>query len=296
MLWILFCFVLQAAAVQPPPNASREWKAPFISADGFRTFADFAYDDLDRSMQPESVGAGSTVFVKGDEPYFDEFFERIHPRIAAPYILITHYMDEDGPGRFRAYLDDPKIIAWFTENYDGTPHPKIHSLPIGIANYNWHAGNVETIRRVESLALPKAHFCHMSMRTWTFRAERELAWRLFANAPFCYTTEYKPFEEYLIDCASSKFAISPRGNARDTHRVWECIHFNTIPIVKTSTLDSLYEGLPVLIVDEWEQVTEPFLIEKYEAMSKQTYSMEKMTMEYWINQINEAKLAYFLDN
>jgi len=287
-------FVSFLFSVPPPPRSNREWKAPYLSADAFRTHADFAYDDLDFSLDPASLWAGATVFVKGDAPYIDDFFQKIHPRISVPYILIVHSMDEDGPGRFRGYLDDEKIIAWFTQNFDGTDHPKLHPLPIGIATYNWHAGNVEAIGRVEALHLPKQNLCHMSFRAWTYPRERDLAWRLFSEAPFCYATEYKPFEEYLVDCASSKFAISPRGNGLDTHRIWECLYLRTIPVVKTSSLDSLYDGLPILIIDSWEEITEEFLERKYKEMQGKPYSMEKMARDYWINQIEQAKIVHFL--
>ena len=45
--------------------------------------------------------------------------------------------------------------------------------------------------------------------------------------------------------------MSPQGNGLDCHRTWEALILKTIPIVRTSSLDPLYEGLPVVVVHEW---------------------------------------------
>jgi hypothetical protein len=63
----------------------------------------------------------------------------------------------------------------------------------------------------------------------------------------------------------------------------------SIPIVKSSSLDPLYKDLPVLIVSEWEEVTEDFLkSQKYRFNSKEKIS-EKLFIHYWINQIQDIQ-------
>lgn len=59
--------------------------------------------------------------------------------------------------------------------------------------------------------------------------------------------------------ARSRFVICPPGTGVDTHRVYESIIFGAIPIVKTSFLDPLYSNLGVVIVKDWNEVTEEFL-------------------------------------
>ena len=60
------------------------------------------------------------------------------------------------------------------------------------------------------------------------------------------------------------FVASPHGNGLDCHRTWEALCLGCIPIVKTSPLDDLYEGLPVLIVGEWRDICENLLLETIE--------------------------------
>ena len=53
----------------------------------------------------------------------------------------------------------------------------------------------------------------------------------------------------------TKFAICPFGTGKDTHRVYECLLFDVVPIVKTSFLDKLYSKYNIWIVKDWSEVT-----------------------------------------
>ncbi len=233
----LLVSIIPFAAFAVPSPEGRPSAAPFVSGDGFRAYADYVYDELDSSLQPSSVKPNSTVFVKTD--YLGEFFRKIHPDIPCRYILISHNSDDPAPGGLGVYLDDEKIIAWFTQNYDGYPHPKIHPIPIGIANFCWGHGNFYTLRKVQEMHLPKEHLAYMNFTIQTFYSERWPVFRLFAQAPFCHRTMKKVFGGFLQDLAASNFSISPRGFGLDTHRLWESLYLGTVPIVKTSSLDSL---------------------------------------------------------
>jgi hypothetical protein len=81
-----------------------------------------------------------------------------------------------------------------------------------------------------------------------------------------------PVEYNYEMTARSVYAISPRGCGEATHRFFEAIYLDCIPIVKrTNTVfDRLYALYPCLVVDDWDQVTEELL------MSKQTWLQAKM--------------------
>ncbi|CAF3730979.1 unnamed protein product, partial [Rotaria socialis] len=64
-----------------------------------------------------------------------------------------------------------------------------------------------------------------------------------------------PFYQYLDDLGNSRFVLSPPGNGLDCHRTWEALLMGAIPIVLSSTLNSLFSGTPTIIVSTWEQVT-----------------------------------------
>ena len=75
----------------------------------------------------------------------------------------------------------------------------------------------------------------------------------------------------------------------DCHRTWEALLLGSIPIVKTSTLDPLFEDLPVLIVNDWSELMQDFLTTQYEQMSKKLYNTEKIYAQYWIDKIKKVQ-------
>ena len=85
------------------------------------------------------------------------------------------------------------------------------------------------------------------------------------------------------------FIISPHGNGLDCHRTWEALCLGCIPIVKTSVLDTLFYDLPVLIVNEWSDVSLELLnttISNYKTkhISKQ-FKYDKLLLHYWMDKI-----------
>jgi hypothetical protein len=88
------------------------------------------------------------------------------------------------------------------------------------------------------------------------------------------------------------FWISPRGNGIDCHRTWEALYLDIIPVVWNSTLNSLYANLPVVIINNHTDLTEPFLREQLQkiAIKKKTqlissspegYHYEKLHNAFW---------------
>lgn len=262
---------------------------PYISGDSFRFFCDFVYDELDRSLLPEAIQEGNTIFVKTD--YLHEFFYKIHPYINNPYILITHNSDYPAPWNFASFLEDKKIIAWFGQNVENC-HPKLHAIPIGFANSCWGHGHIDTINQFknDSFTFHKKNiFLYMNFNIGTCPGERGYVASLFQHKPYCHVSSNLSVSAYLQQLNNSKFTLSPRGNGLDAHRTWEALLMGSIPIVKTSTIDSLFDELPVVIVKSWEEVNEDFLNQKWEEMSKKTYRLEKLYFNYWADLINSYR-------
>lgn len=286
---IFFClFVIFIA--QKSFGQDRRPSTPYISGDTFRSFADFIYDETNRSFSPEKVPPGAVVFVKTD--YLEEFFKYFHPRILFRYILISHNSDHPVTSTFAPALEDDKLIAWFGQNVEYS-HPKLHPIPIGIANRYVGHGNtaaLDDVRRRLSI-FSKDVLVYMNFAVGNCPLERSLVYDLFICQPFCLTSSAtKNFHAYLIDLARSKFVLSPRGNGIDCHRTWEALYMGAYPVVKSSTLDPLYEGLPVIIVDDWYDVTEDFLLKKNEEMERKEFSWEKLNAQYWFKRINAYKI------
>jgi hypothetical protein len=285
----LFASIFLAFSVHGQDRLS---SAPFISGDTFRSFADYMYDETGSTVNPARVKYGDVIFVKGD--LLGKFFKKVHPKIVSPYVLVVHNSDEAMPRPYETYLEDPKILRWFAQNVENFSHKKLANLPIGLANRYWTHGSIETVYKVLSMkdAIPKEHLLYLNIAVGTYVQERSHVFNLFKDKPYCYSPPLKSYEGYLTDLAKSAFVLSPRGNGIDCHRTWEALYMGSIPIVRKSSLDPLYVDLPVVIVDNWEEVDEQFLESTLEAFANREFSMEKLSANYWHQVFNQFKRKY----
>ena len=85
------------------------------------------------------------------------------------------------------------------------------------------------------------------------------------------------------------FVLSPHGNGLDCHRQWEALALGCIPIVKKSPIDSIYKDLPVLIVNEWSDITSELLDSTVELFNRHSFNYDKLLLRYWVDKINSFK-------
>lgn len=272
-----------------PLNTHRGSSAPFISGDTFRSVANVIYDEENRQLDVKTIKSGDIVFVKTD--YLLTFITEHFPLISFPIIVIVHNSDYGIPGTinheiFANFLNNDNLIALFGQNVEKFKHPKLHSIPIGIANKMWDHGNPAIFNHViKNLPPDKPYLLYMNFSPSTYPQERPYVFNLFKSQPFCTVAYPKNLHNYLQEMALHKFTLSPRGNGIDCHRTWEALLVGSIPIVRTSDLDVLYKNLPILIVENWEQVTEEFLIQKYQEISNQKWNLNKKFATYWLSKI-----------
>jgi len=81
------------------------------------------------------------------------------------------------------------------------------------------------------------------------------------------------------------FILSPTGVGLDCHRTWEALCLGCIPIVKMVNFTKLFEDLPVLMVEDWSEVTEELLQKTLIDFSTRRFNYDKLTLQYWTHQI-----------
>lgn len=253
----------------------------FISLKTFCSISNHA-PQLPQEFDPGQLHAGEIFYLRHSHA---GFFQQVHPRISVPYILITHGNPCEFPGPFAAYLEDPKLIVWFAQNLPKEHSSKIQPIPLGISPNEKRAEILERERKKE---WKKTIFLYANFLTDTCPEEREPLMQRFINEPFCVVKTRVGFEEYLQDLGSAHFVLCPRGVALDSFRTWEALYMRAIPVVKSSSLDPIFEDLPVLIVQDWEEVNEAFLVAKLQEMGCRNYRLEKLTPAYWIEKINRS--------
>lgn len=270
------------------PVSERISSYPYISGDTFRAFADHIIDETGVPFDLESVKQGDIIFVKTD--YVPYFFSEIHPYIKDRYILLTHNSDYMVPGNYAHFLNDPKLFAWFGQNIDRM-HPKLHAIPIGLANHYWPHGKIEIIKTLQEQAMiiDKTIFLYINYNANTSPERVNKALERLTQMSCAYVPMRKPFAEYAHDLAKAVFVVSPPGNGYDCHRTWESLYLGANPIVKKTSIASLYDDLPVMIVDDWGEITEQQLLRIADEYKMKQFSMNKIYAEYWFTILRNAQ-------
>ena len=98
-------------------------------------------------------------------------------------------------------------------------------------------------------------------------------------------------ELYLLKLQQYRFVLSPPGNGPDCHRTWEALLMGCIPVVLSGPLNAVYEGLPVLILDSWDDLTPSRLTSTYKKFryGHHTFAFERLFSPYWLGLIDGAK-------
>jgi len=84
-----------------------------------------------------------------------------------------------------------------------------------------------------------------------------------------------------------KMVFCPIGNGIDTHRLWEVLYSNRIPIIikiGDFKIYQLYEKLPIVILDKIEDLNNKDLIE-YKVSKLNFNNLNMLDTNYWINNI-----------
>ncbi len=274
----------------------RPHSQPFVSGDSFRAIADHIFDETTPRFDASQVRAGDVIFI--NLSHQEAFFSQVHPKIREPYILISHNHDYSAPGKYRSFLDDEKLILWLTQNPDLVGHPKLVPIPIGLSNKHWNHSKAHDLKIAEmQKALrvrrpAKKYLLYVNFNVHTNPSVRQPVYEYFMRLPFCSWVANRPYPEYLFEMAQAKFVLSPHGGGLDCHRTWEALYVGSFPLVKTSTLDPIYQDLPVLIVQDWSEISPEFLEEKYAEMRMKTYNFDILYFDYWYKLIKKAQEPY----
>jgi hypothetical protein len=259
-----------------------------------------------------NVTDGSVIYICGSAiPYFIMYLSDTMP---CKYILVSGDCDETIPNdvfnseqEFLTFLNSPKLIHWFSQNCIYTTNSKLSQIPIGLdyhtlseKNHEWgfQKSPSEQENELQSVIRKSKPF-------WERECKAYANFHFFVDSKYGFDRKhaitqipqncvyYEPYKTKRLYSWTNQshysFVISPHGNGLDCHRTWEAFVLGCIPIVKTSPLDSLLEGLPVLIVKEWSDITMELLHRTVEEFQGKQFKKEKLYLNYWVDFIQSKK-------
>lgn len=276
----------------------------------------------------EAVKPGSIIWLKCE--FVQQFIQETLPEINSPFVLVISDGDDSFPSEAHlgtsidTYLSNENIIHIFAQNCDYSgKSSKLSHLPIGVdyhsiayskKSYRGEKGSPSSqeaalkkiLKELQPTYLRKKRaFVDFQLndsmkkgkakRYLQFGEDRTSIFKQILKSglidygkPMSRSDLWKKKGQYA-------FSVSPHGNGLDCHRTWEDLILGCIVIVKTSPLDPLYEGLPVVIINDWSEITkenmELWLNLYGDAFSNPSYR-EKLTNAYWLHKIREKAAPY----
>jgi hypothetical protein len=260
--------------------------APFLSGDTFKYLADLVYEGESFKF-PEDFGDTANksplVFAQG-------WPVSSAARSLAQYCaqgrsfpnasLIIHNCDEIPNHEQMAQLAR-SFKKVYSVNWLGDPE-FITPLPIGLENRDKRRNGVPSdYSKAISQGLPKIEQRDISFLVCfsmhTNRDEREAALLSAVKIPGCHVvTDPITPKQYRKLLLRSKFVISPPGNGPDCHRTWEAMYLGAIPIVKKSSWPFQHKDLPVIQVENWDE------LQNYLGWVLPAMSTDWTRIEYWL--------------
>jgi hypothetical protein len=259
---------------------------------------------------------GMTIYVCSELILY--FFKVILPKINKKFVLVTGDSDLCIPkqrlnnNEFNLLINSKYLIKWYAQNTQIQNHDKIQQLPIGLdyhtilnnKNHKWKMSNESHIPKEQETILlniiknskpfyeriPKI-YVNFSKENDRF-GDRKNSLKIIPKHLLEKNDGFTPRTKNWMNVAQYTFVLSPFGVGMDCHRTWETLCLGSIPIVRAPNFRKLFEDLPVLIVNNWNEVNEELLKKTIRNYKDKTFHYDKLKLQYWVDKIN----LFYTDN
>lgn len=253
---------------------------------------------------------GMSIYVCSDLLKF--FTNVILPHINYKFVLVSGDSDLCVPKEILTIketitlLQNPYLLKWFVQNTRIQDNEKIVQMPIGLdyhtiannPNCSWRLPEEKSLPRFQEEILfkirhemkpfydriPKIYvnFTKSSDRFGQRSKSLEIIPNnlLVKNNMFITprTNNWKEMTKYT-------FILSPAGVGLDCHRTWEALCLGCIPIVCIPEFKNMFEDLPILVINTWNEVNEELLVNTIEEFKNRSFNYDKLTLNYWKERI-----------
>jgi hypothetical protein len=223
--------------------------------------------DIENNIET-AINNYEKIFVKTDD--LINFYDKIYKFNIdiSNKIIITHNSDHEVDAKYEFFLNQVK--KQYSQNCLIT-HKNLEPIPIGIENSQWFDHQIlHNVRIRIDIKKEKNIYFLFSLSTHFSRNE---CYNKFKNKLIWNNKLSK--EEYFIELKKHKYAICPRGNGLDTHRIWECLYLDVIPIMlKRDSIN--IDNLPIIYLNDWDELDVNNINTKFKNLK-----LSKITLDFY---------------
>ena len=220
-------------------------------------------------------------------------------------ILITGNSDYPITDKYLENL--PKnITSWFAQNALSN-HTVIKPIPLGLENelnslrdghgigyFDRVSEKEKHIQNIKNIKPTK--FIYSNFNISTNYQVRNIYKKISIESDHIYWEENNlDSEKYFDRISEYEVILCPPGNGVDTHRIWEVLYSDRIPITLKHgnyKIYELYESYPIIILNNYEDLKNINLIEnKLRVLKEKKFNSELLNFQYWKEKIKEKEYA-----
>ena len=216
---------------------------------------------------------GDRVFLNLD--YFEHFVQQLKTsNLKKKFILFTHNSDKSFTQQHYDIIKDYVYRVYPINNV--CENKNVITIPLAFQDYPSNHFKLIVELLLKHKSVEKQHLIYMNFSIQTNPEKRQLCFDTFNKYEWVTKKSGVSKEEFMNDILLSKYVLSPEGTGIDCHRIYEAIACGTIPIIKKSktAMDTFYRKLPVILVEDWDEITEESL--------KNDYDIYKKTLDDWL--------------
>lgn len=203
--------------------------------------------------EPELFPKFIKIFIKTDLiPQSLDFLKRIpnkyHLLTGASDICITKNRQ-----LVSQIFNQTNIASWVGNNLEEI-HPSMLSIPIGFTRTGYEE-DWSSLLNFEK-KIPKeidVLLTWMGDTSIQRNMVKELVSKTSSSRIFIQESKLR-YMDYVELLKKSQYVICPEGNGIDTHRIYETIYADAVPIVLNSPLWRMHRDLGCLIVNKWNDI------------------------------------------
>ncbi len=184
------------------------------------------------------------------------------------------------------------IKKWYSINVEHESEDVI-PLPLGLSN-SYSPKNLlpeDFINFKENNESKKIEKVYVNFNKNTNFKERESLYDKFQEEDWAVVENPNlDKSEYYNNLSRYKFSLAPWGNGVDTHRIWESLYLGTVPITKYHHTFSTSSNLPILFVNDYEEINKSLIENFLKDNSSKNYNYELLNSKYWTDLISKDSI------
>jgi len=212
------------------------------------------------SIDPEAVKENDIVFIKTDFIHNGVFTKEILPKIKNKFTLVSAISSYTIDEFSKEIIDNEFVKYWFCTNPPDVDSDKLIPLPIGFEEKERAGGNQEVLNnryKHQTLWTKKHRQIYLPYHTPGTNPSRDSLIKHLSSLDYIAVgTERLPFDDYLGEISNYRYVICLPGAGEDTHRNYEVLLCNSMPIMVKSRMKKLYDfyNLPGIFIDNWGEM------------------------------------------